>query len=176
MEFNDLIKIRRSTRKYTEERPDHDQIEEILKKAQQAPSWKNLQSARSYVAESPEILEKLRTEGLPEFNRKNSENAVLIVSTFVPGLSGFAGETQSNEQGNAWGAYDLGLHDAYLVLAASDAGFDTLIMGIRDADAIRKLLAIPENEEIFSVIALGKKAQEPQLRKRKELGEVAKFF
>ncbi|MBE6018252.1 MAG: nitroreductase, partial [Lachnospiraceae bacterium] len=81
-----------------------------------------------------------------------------------------------NEQGNAWGAYDLGLHDAYLVLAASDAGFDTLIMGIRDADAIRKLLAIPENEEIFSVIALGKKAQEPQLRKRKELGEVAKFF
>jgi len=130
MEFNDLIKIRRSTRKYTEERPDHDQIEEILKKAQQAPSWKNLQSARSYVAESPEILEKLRTEGLPEFNRKNSENAVLIVSTFVPGLSGFAGETQSNEQGNAWGAYDLGLHDAYLVLAAS---YMAMLDGIKEA-------------------------------------------
>ena len=28
-----------------------------------------------------------------------------------------------NEAGNYWGAYDLGLHDAYFILAASNAGY-----------------------------------------------------
>ena len=84
--------------------------------------------------------------------------------------------TPVNEIGNGWGAYDLGLHDAYLVLAAKNAGYDTLIMGIRDADAIRERLSIPENEEIMSVIAVGKAAEEPGLRPRKAPEEVTRFF
>ena len=80
------------------------------------------------------------------------------------------------KDGNFWGAYDLGLHDAYLILAAKDAGYDTLIMGIRDADAIRERLSIPENEEIMSVIAVGKAGEEPALRPRKKLDEVVRFF
>ena len=82
----------------------------------------------------------------------------------------------ANEIGNGWGAYDLGLHDAYLTLAASDAGYDTLIMGLRDTDAIRAALRIPENEEVMSVIAIGKRAADPSAPRRKELDEVVKFF
>ena len=82
----------------------------------------------------------------------------------------------TNEIGNGWEAYDLGLHDAYLILAASDAGLDTLIMGIRDSEAIREVLGIPENEEVMSVIAIGKRAKEPAPRPRKELEEVPRFF
>ena len=78
--------------------------------------------------------------------------------------------------GNGWGAYDLGLHDAYLVLAAADMGYDTLIMGIRDSDALREILSIPDTEEVMAVIAIGKAAQEPTARPRKALEEVTKFF
>ena len=78
--------------------------------------------------------------------------------------------------GEGWGIYDLGLHDAFLVLAASDAGYDTLIMAIRDANKIREILQIPENELIMSVIAVGKRAKDPALRPRKEFDEVTKFF
>lgn len=91
-------------------------------------------------------------------------------------MVGFNGETPVNEIGNGWGAYDLGLHDAYLVLVAANAGYDTLIMGIRDADVIREKLRIPENEEIMSVIAVGKRSAEPSARPRKELDEVVRFF
>ena len=78
--------------------------------------------------------------------------------------------------GNGWGAYDLGLHDAFLILAASDLGYDTLIMGIRDGSAIREKLGIPGNEQIMSVIAIGKRAKDASPRPRKELEEVTKFF
>lgn len=57
-----------------------------------------------------------------------------------------------------------------------DMGYDTLIMGIRDADAIRAALGIPDNEEIMSVIAVGKRGAEPTARPRKDLEEVVRFF
>ena len=126
--------------------------------------------------ETPEILEDLRALALPSFNQNSSAHAALIVTTYVKNVVGFNGETPVNEIGNGWGAYDLGLHDAYLVLAAANAGYDTLIMGIRDADVIREKLRIPENEEIMSVIAVGKRSAEPSVRPRKELDEVVRFF
>ena len=55
-------------------------------------------------------------------------------------------------------------------------GYDTLIMGIRDADAIRRLLNIPENEAIMSVIAVGKREKESVPRPRKPLDEVTRFI
>ena len=175
MEFKELMMARRSVRGYSAG-IDHEALVEILKQAQQAPSWKNQQTSRCYTVETPEILEDLRASALPSFNQNSSAHAALIVTTYVKNVVGFNGETPVNEIGNGWGAYDLGLHDAYLTLAAANAGYDTLIMGIRDADVIREKLRIPENEEIMSVIAVGKRSAEPSVRPRKELDEVVRFF
>ena len=49
-------------------------------------------------------------------------------------------------------------------------------MGLRDADKIREMLSIPEEETIVSVIAVGKAAEEPARPRRRELNEVLKFF
>ena len=98
------------------------------------------------------------------------------MTTYVKGVVGFNDETPENEIGNGWGAYDLGLHDAYLILAARNRGYDTLIMGIRNAGVIREKLGIPDNEEIMSVIAVGKRAENPSPRPRKDLAETVRFF
>ena len=175
MEFQELITARRSIRKYDGAVP-HDDLEAILRAAQQAPSWKNQQTSRCYAVETPETLEDLRLTALPSFNRNSSANAALVVTTFAKDTVGFMDGKPANEIGNSWGAYDLGLHDAYLVLAARNMGYDTLIMGIRDAKVIREKLGVPENEEIMSVIAVGRAAEAPGPRPRKELDEVVKFF
>ena len=112
---------------------------------------------------------------LHPINQKKVDNAAMIISTYVRNIAGFTKEEPDNEVGNGWGAYDLGLHDAYLLLAARNAGYDTLIMGLRDGKKIRELLSIPENEEVLSVIAVGKGAEEPALRPRKDLNEIARF-
>ena len=176
MEFKDLIAARRSVRSY-QSGACHKDLEAICKAAQQAPSWMNQQTARCYVLETPEVLETLRDAALPGFNKKSSANAALIVTTFVKGIVGFGPDGQPvDDIGNGWGIYDLGLHDAYLILAAKNYGYDTLIMGIRDADVIRSKLNIPASEEIMSVIAVGKAASEPSIRPRKPLDEVVKFI
>ena len=175
MEFHELITARRSIRKY-EAGICHDDLAAILRAAQQAPSWKNQQTSRAYAVETPEKLEDLRGAALPSFNRNSSANAALVVTTFVRDTVGFSDGVPVNEIGNGWGAYDLGLHDAYLILAARNMGYDTLIMGIRDADVIREKLDIPANEEIMSVIAVGKPAEAPAPRPRKAPDEVIRYF
>ena len=174
MEFTTLIAERRSVRKFSSA-PNHEELVEILNAARMAPSWKNSQTTRWYAVENQEKLEQIRL-ALHAVNQQKVTNATLIVSTYVRDIAGFTKGEADNEVGNGWGAYDLGLHDAYLILAAKNAGYDTLIMGLRDADKIRSALSIPEDEEIFSVIAIGKRAEEPALRPRKPLEDIVNFF
>ena len=174
MEFTTLIAERRSVRKFSSA-PNHEELVEILNAARMAPSWKNSQTTRWYVVENQEKLEQIRL-ALHAVNQQKVTNATLIVSTYVRDIAGFTKGEADNEVGNGWGAYDLGLHDAYLILAAKNAGYDTLIVGLRDADKIRSALSIPEDEEIFSVIAIGKRAEEPALRPRKPLEDIVNFF
>ena len=111
MEFIELIQSRRSVRGYGGG-ICHDDLATLLTRAQQAPSWKNLQASRCYVVESPEALEALRSRGLPAFNQNSSAGAALVVTTYVRDVVGFTQGQPDNEVGNGWGAYDLGLHDA----------------------------------------------------------------
>jgi nitroreductase len=63
-----------------------------------------------------------------------------------------------------------------MILKARAMGFDTLIMGMRDADELRKLFDIPESETIMAVISLGYRAGEPNRPERKPLDDIVKFF
>lgn len=179
MEFQKVIETRRTVRKYSaDERVTREQMEELLRAAQEAPSWKNSQTGRYYCVLSEDMVNKIRMECLPGAgNAEKSEHAALIVTTFVHDRAGFQKDgTADNELGNGWGCYDLGLQNENLILKATDLGLSTLIMGLREADRLREILHIPETETIVSVIAVGKAAEEPIRPHRKPIEEIAKFF
>ena len=171
MEFQKLIEARRSVRKYSPEgKVSREDILTIIKAAQEAPSWKNSQTGRYYCILSEDMVSRFREECLPEMNRTKSQNAALIVTTFVRDRAGFQKDgTPDNELGNGWGCYDLGLQNENLILKAEELGYATLIMGIRDAGSIRRLLDIPETEIVVAVIAIGKQARNPHGRSAKRL-------
>lgn len=178
MNFDEVVKARRSMRTYKEsDKLTTEKLEELFKLVQFAPSWKNSQTGRYYVAASKEMFEKVHA-CLPEFNQKNSNNAAaLVVETFVTKRSGFNPDgTPTNDGGDLWGAYDLGLASSILCLKAKEMGFDTLIMGIRDEKALRDLFNIPETEQIMAVISIGEGDANPTMPARKDLEAVAKFM
>ena len=106
---------------------------------------------------------------------KASTAPVLIVTTYKRGLSGFFDGKASNELGDTWGAYDAGLSNAFLVLKAKEMGLDTLIMGLRDADGLKRALDIPNDETIMTVVALGYGSQSPKRPERKPLFDIMKI-
>lgn len=115
---------------------------------------------------------------LPEFNRKNSENAsAYIVTTVVLNRSGFDKDgTAVTEIGNGWGYYDLGLNNMALLLKATELGISTLVMGIRDGEKLREEFDIPETEAVVSVIAVGYTDSEIVRPKRKSVEDFTKFY
>ena len=179
MEFQTLIENRRSVRKYS---PNTDiskeQIQQLIKAALEAPSWKNTETGRYYCVLSEDMKQKLRKECLCYANNDiKTEHAALIVTTFVHNRAGFQKDgTPDNEIGNGWGCYDLGLQNENLILKAAELGLSTLIMGHRNADKIREMLSIPEAETIVAVIAVGTADEEPSRPKRRELEDVLKLF
>ena len=174
--FDEVLMTRRSIRSYDATKTiSKEEVRQLLAAVQEAPSWANQQPTKYYVAISDEKLEavqnaiygnKDRVEGAP----------VLIVSTYERGKSGFFRGQPTNEIGDGWGAYDNGLSNCYLVLKARAMGFDTLIMGMRDGDALRSIFNIPAEETVMAVISLGYRDQEPNQPEHRPLDEVVKFF
>ena len=174
--LDEVFASRRSIRAYEPGRTISEaQVRELFAATQNAPSWANMQPSKYYVAMSQEkhdaVLEMIGG------NKERVINApVFIVSTFEKGKSGFFRGMPANDAGDYWGAYDNGLSNAYLILKARDMGFDTLIMGYRDSDRLRSILAIPDSEEVLAVIALGYRAQEPGTPNHLALDEIVKFY
>ena len=167
MEFDVLVKNRRSISSYKEEDVKEEDIKELIKCVVEAPSWKNSFTSRYYVACSKEAKEAIY-DALPGFNQNSSKNASYIVCSFKKGISG----TTNEGINDYWGAYDLGLANSYLVLKAKELGYDTLIMGLRDENKIRDYFKIPDDEMILPVIAIGKSNGEPRSQARKAIEEI----
>lgn len=176
--FDQITAERRSVRHYDPAKPvSRETVETLLRSALEAPSWKNKQTSRYYVISTPEMREKLK-ECLWHQNQLTVKDApVLIVTTFVKGIVGFERDgSASNELGDGWGIYDLGLQNSFLLLKATDLGLDSIVLGLRDANAIRRLLNVPENEIIVSVLGIGYRSEDSIRPPRKEVAEIAKFF
>ena len=174
--LDEVFLSRRSIRAYEAGRTISEaQVRELLTATQNAPSWANMQPSKYYVAIGDEKREAVLE--LIGGNKERVINApVMIVSTFETAKSGFFRGDPVDATGDLWGAYDNGLSNAYLILKARAMGFDTLIMGMRNADELRKLFDIPENETVLAVIALGYRAQEPNMPVHRPLDEIAKFY
>jgi nitroreductase len=178
MELDLVIESRRSIRAYQANRKvDKAQIEEIVSCLQNAPSWKNSQTGRYYVALSEEKVRAVR-ELLPAFNADRTQDvSAYIVTAFEKNFAGFDRDgNPTDDLGNGWGAYDLGLQNALLLLKARELGLDTLIMGLRNGDGLRKEFSIPSSQQIVAVIAIGYRNEEPEKPKRKPLDEILKIY
>lgn len=174
--LDEVFASRRSIRAYEAGKTISEaEVRELLTATQNAPSWANQQPSKYYVAIGAEKREAVLE--LIGGNKDRVINApVFLVSTFEKGKSGFFRGKPLDATGDFWGAYDNGLSNAYLILKARAMGFDTLIMGMRNADALRALFEIPENEMILAVIALGYRAEDPSTPVHRPLDEIAKFF
>ena len=120
MKFSELIEARRSVRKYAKATISKDEMTKIVEEALNAPSWKNTETTRYYAAIGDDAKAKLWSDALPGFNAASSANAAALVAvSFVPGESGYMGDTPADELGEMWGAYDCGLASSYFILADS---------------------------------------------------------
>ena len=175
--FDEIVARRRSIRSYDETKPVlKKELESVITTALEAPSWDNAQTSRYYVVMADEMKSKLRECIASQNDMVSKGTGAMVVTTFVKGRSGFKNGKPVNELGDVWGSYDLGLQGAYFLLKATEMGLDTIVTGLRDADKVRSLLEIPEDEVIVSIIMVGHRSKDGVRPKRKKVNEVARFY
>lgn len=168
MDFFDVIRERRSIRKYKDLPVAAEAIEQILDAARLAPSWHNNQSWRFLVvtnADKRRKIEDVVSEANP--GRKALEQApVIIVVCGCPEESG-------TREGKDYYMADAAIAFEHICLAAKALGLGTCWIGGFDEATVKSIFAIPTGVRVVGITPLGHPDQEPKPRPRKNLDEIA---
>ncbi|MGB3212097.1 MAG: nitroreductase family protein [Desulforhopalus sp.] len=147
MEFIDVVRTRRSIRKYTDEPVPEEMIESVLRAAMAAPSAGNQQPWQFIVVKERDSL-----DAIPSFHPYSKMVQNAAVAILICG----------DPDGKKWPAYwpqDCSAATQNLLLAARDLGVGTVWAGVYPDEGrmagFRKLLGIPENIYPFSLIPVG---------------------
>jgi nitroreductase len=170
MDIFQVIRDRRSIRKYKDTPIERDKIEQVLDAARLAPSWKNQQCWRFLVLTEPGNRAKL-LDAFPDDNPGKKAIATAPVVVVV-----CADPAESDvENGIEYFVADTAIAFEHLCLAAHALGLGTCWMGWYNEGLIKRSLGIPDAIRIVGITPLGYPDQDPKPRPRKELGEIAFF-
>ena len=87
--------------------------------------------------------------------------SALIVACAKTGISGCYGGQEVTAVHN-WYMFDLGIAVQTLCLKAHELGLGTVVVGLMDHEACKKILAVPEGRQVVAVIPIGRPALPPR--------------
>jgi nitroreductase len=174
MDFFDLIRARESCRNFDERPVEREKLIQCLEAARIAPSACNSQPW-SFVVVEGELARKLapcvQGGGMNRFTDKAPAFIVVLQehATLSSRLKGTDDQT--------FASLDVGLATAHLVLAATDQGLSTCILGWLNEKMISDLLGISSGQRVKLVVAVGYAAADTVLRtkKRRELDDIVRW-
>ena len=188
MEALEVLKGRRSVRKFKDEKVPKELMTEILELCRWAPSWANYQIARYSIIENQDIITNIANNCVKGFvyNTNTLKNAKgIMVLSFVLGKSGsLEGKADPSEinaeeiaKAKAWESFDAGIACQQFCLAAYAKGVGTCIMGVIDNDSIAQAINLPAEETVAALVVYGFEEGGPTAAPiRKEVSEISRFI
>lgn len=155
MDFTDVVKKRRSIRKYKPDPIPPEIIVRILEVGQLAPTWANMQGARVIVIDDPTQV-KTVAELSGQRWLINSLPPIILVMCISPRDSG------KNVSGLEYFLVDAAIVMEHIVLAATNEGLGTCWIGYFPEEKLRDPLAIPKLSRIIALTPLGYPDQVPK--------------
>lgn len=159
------IEERRAYRALSDEALPDDQVERLFQAAHLAPSCFNKQGWR-FVAVDGEALESLSAV-FSEGNRWATRAPLIVAAAQKPSLD------CRLDEGRDYAAFDLGLAVMSLVLQATHEGLVAHPIAGYSPSKVRKILGIPEDFVVQTLIVVGKRGADDLLsdaQKEREAG------
>ena len=162
-DFSELISVRRSHRKFTEEPIAEGDLQKIMRSALMAPSSKGLHSYEFVTVTDPKVIGHL--------SRCKDMGADFVAG--APLCIAVLGDAEASD---TW-VEDGSVAATMMLLQAEDLGLGACWVQVRERkdsegrwaeDNVRHLLGIPENMRVLCLVAIGHKGTErkPQNEER----------
>jgi len=167
----DIVKGRRSIRKYEDKEVPEELLNQVLDSVKWSPSWANTQCWEVVVVKDPATKEQLQGTLV-----KNPATKAMVQAPIVLVLcgklksSGYYSDKVTTKFGD-WFMFDLGIAAQSICLTAYSLGLGTVIVGLFDHNKSKEILGVPDDYELVSMIPLGYPAKDPEAPKRREISE-----
>lgn len=156
-----VLRTRRSIRRYENKGIPLAVMREILEAAQRAPSAANRQPYH-FIVVTDDALKRALSRGL--WNRFIKDAPVTIV-----------GCADTNGLTGKWAVIDTTIALQNMVIAAWSLGVGSCWIGDFKEQSVKAKLHIPENWTVVALLTLGYPVKQPRPRKKKTIDELVSF-
>lgn len=175
--FQELVRSRRSVRRYLDKPVEREKIMVCLEAARLAPSAENVQPWRFLVIDDPEVKQRYAAaafSGIYSFSRFAAKAPVLVVILARPDL--LANRIGKQIQDVSFYLIDVGIAGEHFALQAQELGLGTCWIGWFNSRRTRKLFRIPRSFKIVCLMAVGyPSGGSARDKSRKDLSDIAWF-
>lgn len=172
--LDELIRERRSIRKYSDKPVEKEKIAAILEAARLSPSACNAQPWRIAAVHDKAKVKEVITKGLGGLvvpnNWAKSAPAVIVVCSETKLFTHSVAEKVKNVQ---WHLIDIGICMEHMALKAVDLGLGTCYIGWFNAKEIKKALDLPFSWKVECLLTLGYPQEIPEATPRRPLDEIS---
>ncbi len=172
-EFVDIVKTRRSIRKYEDRNVPAEALDTVLEAVRWSPSWANTQCWEIVVVRDPAVKQQLQATLPP---KGNPAAGAMVQAPVVLALcgrtksSGYYKDQVTTKFGD-WFMFDLGIACQSICLTAHALGLGTVVVGLFDHDRAGAVLKVPQGYELVAMIPLGFPAKISSAPNRREIAE-----
>ena len=168
MNVLEVIKKRRSVRKYKEDPIPEEALLRVLEAARLAPSGKNFQPWKFIIVKDKSLKEKLAHASAGQFFM--AEAPIIIVGCGFPDDS----YTRMGRYMKSW-SVDVTIALDHLMLQAQEEGLGTCWIGSFEEEEVKEILNVPEGVKVLALTPLGYPGEIPAFRGRKSLDEIISY-
>ena len=167
MDFYEVVRTRRSIRRYRPDPIPEDALNRVLEAARAAPSGSNRQPTRFILVRDQDLKERLAP--LAGDQGFIADAPLVMVA---------CGQNIHYNRGNYMGDHamlvDVAIAVDHLTLAARAEGLGTCWIGLFDNEPIKALLSIPQDVQVVALVPIGYPEREfASTGPRKPLSELA---
>jgi len=155
-DFLDLVRRRRSVRKYRPDPVPRDALDRCFEAARWAPSACNAQPWSFIAVEDADVraaLGRAAFSGIYAMNRFAAEAPVLVV--VLTERSSYAARLGGWLKGTRYCLLDVGIACEHLVLQAAAEGLGACWLGWFSEAGVRRVLGLPRSAKIDVIISMG---------------------
>ena len=166
MSILDVVKKRRSVRKYKPAPVEEEKLAQVLEAGRLAPTANNAQQWKFIVVRDKDIIGKL----VPACGGQSfiAEAPVILVVCAV-------GDERVMYCGQPAATVDCSIALSFMILEAAELGLGTCWLGYFNNDKVKRVLDIPAGNNVIAVTPLGYADEDPPPRPRKSVSEVVAY-